>query len=87
MKMIVCSVHDAAVGAYMQPFFSRSKPEAIRSFADAVGNGDSPFAKHKADFTLMVIGSFDDMTGEISYRATGPEKLLSALEVVPLTGA
>ncbi|WNK12782.1 MAG: nonstructural protein [Microvirus sp.] len=87
MKLLVCSVYDGAVGAYLQPFFARSKAEAIRSFSDAVGNSESPFAKHKADFTLLVLGAFDDQSGELVYSGVGPEKVITALELVPITSA
>lgn len=83
MKVNVYSVYDGAVGAYLPPFFSRSKGEAIRSFTDAVVEPNGPFNKHKADFALLQLGTFDDQTGELSYMANGPQKIITALETLP----
>lgn len=85
MKTLIFSVFDSAVGAYMQPFFAPSKGAAIRSFTDACENKDAPFNKHKADFTLFFIGSFQDGDGVLSFAVNGPEKIISALEVSSLS--
>lgn len=80
MRLFVFTVLDSAVGAHLQPFFSRSKGEAIRSFTDACNDEKSQFNKHLADFTLVFLGEFDDVSGTFGTRA--PERVISALEVV-----
>lgn len=80
MQMFVFSVYDAAVKAFMQPFFSRSRGEAIRSFSDAVNDEKSNFNRHAADFSLHAFGSFDDNSGAFETRV--PERIVSATEVL-----
>lgn len=59
-KFVVCSVADAAVGAFMQPFFARSIGEARRSFGDAVNDPKMEFGKHPRDYELVHLGNWDD---------------------------
>lgn len=85
MKQLIATVYDQAVGAFMQPFFCRSKSEAIRSFTDAVDKSDTPFCVHPEDYTLFVIGEYDDLSGNI-VACLVPEKLITALECRSASG-
>lgn len=78
MKHMVFTVFDKAVGAYLQPFFSRSRGEALRSFSDAVNDSKSQFFVHPADFYLVFCGVFDDNSGIFS--CADPERVISAVE-------
>jgi len=80
MKMFVFSVLDKAVGAYLRPFYTRSKSEAIRSFSDACSDEKSEFAKHSADFVLCAHGMYDDCSG--LYECGEPVHVITALECV-----
>lgn len=80
MKLSVYSVLDKAVGAFLQPFFSRSKGEAIRSFSDAVQDKSHQFYKHASDFLLMELGVFDDHSGV--FQSHEPVRIISALECI-----
>lgn len=79
MILQVFSVYDKAVGAYMPPFITRSKGEAVRSFMAAVNNGGHEFSKSPSDFTLFLLGRFHDESGLVD-TASGPERVISALE-------
>jgi len=79
MRLYVCSVYDAAVKAFMQPFFCRSKGEAVRSFADACQDDKSNFYKHASDFTLHHLGYFDDAGAQFELLVA-PDRLVSANE-------
>lgn len=85
MILQVFTVLDKAVGAYLPPYYSRSKGEGIRSFSDAVSEEGSRFAKHATDFVLMHLGEFDDGTG--LYHCGEPQRLISALECLSGGGA
>lgn len=85
MKLLICSVYDAAVGAYMQPFFCRSKSEAIRSFSDAVGAKESQFCAHPEDYTLMCVGAWDDATADL-VPISNLEKLITGNECRNVNG-
>jgi len=81
MILQIYSVYDKAVGAYLQPFYARSRGEAIRSFMDACNNEKHQFATSPADYQLMYLGLWDDDSGLFSLgNNTGPESVISALE-------
>lgn len=76
----VFTVLDTKVGAYMTPFFSRSRGEAIRSFQDACSQPDSAFSKHPEDFVMFHLGEYDDNTAE--FKLIAPESLAKAIDFV-----
>jgi len=78
MKMLVCSVRDGAVMAFLPPFFTRSKGEAVRSFMEACNNREHQFNKHAHDYVLYHLGEFDDHSG--MFVSIEPFRLLSGLE-------
>jgi hypothetical protein len=80
MILKVFSVADSAAGAFMQPFFSISQGAAIRSFVDAVNDANHEFHKHAADYTMFLLGEFDDANG--SFSTQDPVKILTAFEVL-----
>lgn len=82
MILQVWCVRDKAVGAYMAPFYARSRGEALRSFMDASADANR-FAKHAPDYDLYYLGTFDDATGLFVQGADNPERVMNALEVNP----
>lgn len=78
MITMVFSVHDKAVGAFLPPFFTRSKMEAMRSFAEACCDEKHQFFRHASDYTLYHLGEFDDSSGLFAVR--DPVRVLSAIE-------
>lgn len=81
MKLKFFSVYDSKVSAFMNPFLARTSAEAIRSFADAVGNPQQGFCKHPEDYTLFEIGSWDDQTAAMEMLPT-PHSLGLAVQFV-----
>ncbi|AXH74941.1 MAG: nonstructural protein [Microviridae sp.] len=79
MKLVVCAVHDKAVGAFLAPYFCRSKGEAIRAFTEACHDQGKPFGKNASDYTLYELGEYDDVGGV--FQSHDPQRVLSALEV------
>ena len=65
MTSHVFAVYDSALGGYLRPFFAPSRAVAIRSFADEVRNPESIFHSHPKDYSLHVLGTFDDLTGTL----------------------
>lgn len=78
MKLSVFAVYDKAVQAYLQPFYSRTKGEALRSFSEACNQADHNFHKHAADYSLMFLGEYDDHSG--TFDASDPVRVISAFE-------
>lgn len=80
MNLLMAAIRDKKSLAFMQPFFARTKPEAIRAFADAVNDPKTQFHGHPGDYHLFAIGVFDDDTGEIVSLKT--EELIDGLACV-----
>lgn len=79
MKLLACSVYDSAVGAFMPPFFARSKAEALRFFMDLVSDPNRQVHSHPEDYALFALGTYDDGNGFLEPLAV-PEKYITALE-------
>lgn len=78
MRLEVYSVHDAAVGAFLPPFFARSRGEAIRQFEDAARDTNR-FGTHGKDFSLYFIGEWSDENG--LFKAVDvPDRIAGALD-------
>ena len=63
MRLKIFAVYDAAVGAYLQPFFMQSKGQAIRAWQDTINDPKTQFHAHPSDFTLFELGAYDDEGG------------------------
>lgn len=70
MNHKIFTVHDKAAGAYLPPFILHAEGIAIRTFTDCVNDPTHAFCKHPGDYTLMVIGEFDDNKGVITTYQT-----------------
>lgn len=78
MILQVYAVFDKAVGAYLPPFYTRSKGEALRSFSDACNDGKSNFTRYPNDYTLFHLGVYDDAGG--NFQTFDPVRVISAVE-------
>lgn len=81
MQLQMYTVYDAAVKAFLQPFFARSHGEALRSFQDAFEDEKHQFSRHPHDFSLFFVGTFDDGNADFD-KPLAPEKLLSGGDVI-----
>lgn len=79
MILQVFAVYDKAIKAYANPFYCRSRGEAIRSFSEVA---NERFRRSSADYHLAYLGDFDDGPGLFKQPDTGPELVISALEVM-----
>lgn len=61
----VFTIYDQAAKAHLPPFFLPEKSMAERTFADCVNDKSHQFGKHPEDYTLLCIGQFDDVKGEL----------------------
>lgn len=80
MRIHAFSVFDSAAKLFMQPFFARTRGEAMRSFMDACSDEKHQFSRHAMDYSLYVVGQFDEDDGLLIPQAE-PERLMSALDV------
>lgn len=74
------TVYDAAVKAFLPPFFCRAKGEAIRSFSASVNESGHQFNKYAADYTLFYLGQYDDGPG--IFDVSIPVRVVNAYEVL-----
>lgn len=65
MLVRIFGIYDSKAEAFLQPFFAKTKSEAIRVVTDAVNHGNDNFSKHPEDFTLFELAVFDDSDGLI----------------------
>jgi hypothetical protein len=78
----VFSVFDSKAAFFGRPFFDQKEGTAIRNFSDAVNDSSNPnnmWFKHPEDFSLFLVGEFDDETGELI--PVHPKNLLTASAV------
>lgn len=74
--MLIFTVKDTVAEFYMQPFFARTKGEAIRSFAQAVNDDPktSQIAAHPDQYELYYLGDFDEQTSLlVGNEGTNPD--------------
>lgn len=65
MKLLLFTVHDSKVGAYLPPMVFKSIGEASRAFETACKDTSSSFNKYPSDFTFIELGTFDELTGAV----------------------
>lgn len=68
MKLKVFCVLDSKTAVFGRPWFEQQEASAIRGFADAVNdssNTNNLWNKHPEDFSLYVIGEYDDEKGDL----------------------
>lgn len=59
----VFTVFDEKSEAYLQPFFLDTLGQAQRAMTDCVNDINHQFCRHTSDYTLFLLGTFDDSTG------------------------
>lgn len=62
ISQIFC-IYDQKAKAHLPPFVLPTEPMAVRTFADCVNSDSHQFGQHPEDYTLMLIGQYDDDTG------------------------
>lgn len=73
--MKVYSVVDMKADLFGVPFCKSAHGQAIRDFSMLVNDKDTVPGKYPADFKLVHVGFFDDMTGVLLAPEGGPVSL------------
>jgi len=64
--MKLFSIYDSKAAAYLQPFTLQSGAHALRQVSEIlISDRPSPFSDYPEDFTLMEIGEWDQISGQI----------------------
>lgn len=84
MIMLIFSVYDDKAAAFMQPFFERAEGAAVRAFQAAANDEKHTFFKSSADYSLYIIGKYDDSTALV--EAVNPPRCLARASDLKSTG-
>ena len=68
MEKFLFTVFDSAAGAFLDPFPAPSVEFAIREFRRAANDAGHQFNRFPEDYTLFLVGEFDQKSGEITAR-------------------
>lgn len=79
--MKVCTIYDAKAEAYLTPLFFQAIGQAVRSFGDAVNQANTEFNRHPEDYTLFLLGEWDEFGGTFTINAA-PTPLARGHELV-----
>lgn len=80
--IVIVAIRDLAVGSFVQPMFFPSRQAAVRAFSDECNRKDSQLRAHPADYSLWLIGEFDEIAGEVS--PLRGERLCEGMDVCTL---
>lgn len=78
MVTSIFAVLDTKLGSFAQPFFAANSAFAQRMFLDAASDPSSMIGRHREDFFLYRLGTFDDESGYVE-ALTKPENLGNAI--------
>ena len=80
MKWFMYAIHDRAAQVYNGPFRFQTDGQASRWFCDAATSAENEVGKHPEDYTMMLVGMWDDNTGIMSELTV--QKVISGVEAV-----
>lgn len=81
MKLFAMSILDNRADVYNTPFFSRGLGEAERNFQELCNDPKSMVNKYPDDYSLYLIGEFDDQTGKLE-SLKEPKHLVKAINFI-----
>lgn len=79
---IIGSIFDTKSGIYSPPYLFRSAADFIRTIQSEAKNPNSMLHKFPGDYTLCVIGNWDEKSGIVDNDAF--QRLGSVLDLCPL---
>ena len=65
MILSVFSTFDSKAKAWLQPFFVKTKMDAIRAITNLVNEDKHNFNLYAGDYVLFELGEFNEDTGDI----------------------
>lgn len=71
MTQQMYAIFDKKVNAFLQPFFMATYLAALRALEDLLSDPTHQFYKHASDFSLHLLGEYDDQTGLITPNECG----------------
>ncbi len=74
------SIYDSKAARYAPPFVAQSGGVAKRMLVDSASDPQQLFARHPGDFTLFLLGDWDDENG-ILYTLDAKQNLGTVLQL------
>nr|WAE43924.1 MAG: nonstructural protein [Microviridae sp.] len=68
--MKVFTIYDSKVVSYFKPFYEATAASAIRAVTLALKDESCAFAQCPSDYTLFVLGDYDESSGLFSLLST-----------------
>lgn len=65
MQMNVYSIYDKKTMMYQRPFYAHTSGHATRLVLDEMSHEDSQLSRYAGDFSLHMLGTWDDIKGEL----------------------
>lgn len=75
------SIYDSKAAAYAPPFFMARMELALRAFKDLVADPGSQVHKHPEDYSLYLVGEFDDNTGAFKTMGAPAQIVVADLDM------
>lgn len=70
MTLSIFSVHDSKAEAFITPFFAQNEAVGVRMFAAAANSDTSDFNRFAGDYTLFLLGYFEQDNAEFDLLDT-----------------
>lgn len=80
MDQLIFTVYDSAAEVYLPPFFVPNIGLATRAFEDCINSKEHQFGKHPHDYTLFILGDYDQSTG--LFNTNAPKSIGNGLQFV-----
>lgn len=75
------AVYDDCSRVYDGPVPAQTEELAMRNFKDMLMNPNSVISKHPENFSLWIVGNWDDSTGEVIPLELGKKRICHALDL------
>lgn len=66
MELRIYTIFDEKADHYLQPFFNVTDAAAMRLIGNMANDPNSQFGKNPEDYTIWLVGLFDQRTGQTS---------------------
>lgn len=81
MNLNAYSLLDTKTGIFNTPFFMAHTGQAVRACIDLGTDLSTTVGRHPADYMLVKLGTFDDVTGDLHRQP--PESLGTVASMLP----
>lgn len=82
MRKLIMAVRDAKAEAFMPPMFVQAAGLGLRAFSDAINDPQHEFSRHPEDYSLYMLGEFDELQGVVHPASPGPELVVLGATVL-----